>query len=103
MKKIVYLLVSLVLVFSSCNPPLEDIDAALEEATKLDGVVGDVSYTLISEDYTEDVEDGGFGFSNEYLREPYEKGFTLIIVSLRSGPVDIISIGTPVSSSIRLM
>ncbi len=31
------------------------------------------------------------------------KGFTLIIVSTRSGPVEIISTGTPVISSIRLI
>ncbi len=66
MKKLVYLFVSIAIVFTSCNP-LEDIDAALEESTKLDGIVGDVSYKLTSEDYTEDLDDGGFGFSNEYF------------------------------------
>lgn len=66
MKKLIYLFLSIAFVFTSCNP-LEDIDAALEESTKLDGIVGDISYTLTTEDYTEDVDDGGFGFSNEYF------------------------------------
>ena len=68
MKKLIYLFVSLCIVFTSCDP-LEDIDNALEEATKRDDIVGDVSYTMIPDDYTEDIDDGGFfGFSNEYFK-----------------------------------
>jgi hypothetical protein len=68
MKKLIYLFVSLVFVFTSCNP-LEDIDAALEEATKLDAIVGDVSYTLVPEDYTDAIDRGGFfGLDNEYFK-----------------------------------
>lgn len=62
MKKLVYLFLTLTIVFTSCNP-MEDIYAELEESTKLDGVVGDVIYTLTEDDYTEDVDDGGLGFS----------------------------------------
>lgn len=61
MKKLVYLFVALFIGFTSCNP-MEDIDAALDEATKLDGVVGDVTYTLTPEDYGD-----GFDFTNEYF------------------------------------
>jgi len=50
MKKIFYLFVSLVFMFTSCNP-LEDLDAELAESTKLNGIVGDVSRTLSDEDY----------------------------------------------------
>ena len=68
MKKLIYLFVSLCIVFTSCDP-LEDIDNALEEATKRDDIVGDVTYTMIPDDYTEDIDDGGFfGFSNEYFK-----------------------------------
>ena len=68
MKKIIYLFVSLCIVFTSCDP-LEDIDNALEEATKRDDIVGDVTYTMMPDDYTEDIDDGGFfGFSNEYFK-----------------------------------
>lgn len=68
MKKLIYLFVSLCIVLTSCDP-LEDIDNALEEATKRDGIVGDVAYTMVPDDYTEDTDDGGFfGFSNEYFK-----------------------------------
>jgi hypothetical protein len=50
MKKIFYLFVSLVFMFTSCNP-LEDLDAELVESTKLNGIIGDVSRTLSDEDY----------------------------------------------------
>jgi hypothetical protein len=50
MKKIFYLFVSLVFIFTSCNP-LEDLDAELAESTKLNGIVGDVTRTLSDEDY----------------------------------------------------
>lgn len=68
MKKILYLFVSAMLVFTSCNP-LEDIDAELEAATKLNGVVGDVSYKFTPEDYTDSKSNGGFfEFDNEYFK-----------------------------------
>lgn len=68
MKKLIYLFVSLCIVLTSCDP-LEDIDNALEEATKRDGIVGDVAYTMVPDDYTEDTDDGGFfGFNNEYFK-----------------------------------
>lgn len=67
MKKLIYLFVSLCIVFTSCDP-LEDIDNTLEEATKFDGIVGDVAYTLLPEDYTDATDNGGFfGFENEYF------------------------------------
>ncbi len=50
MKKIFYLFVSLVFMFTSCNP-LEDLNVELAEATKLNGIVGDVSRTLSDDDY----------------------------------------------------
>ena len=63
MKKIFYLFVSLVFMFTSCNP-LEDLDAELAESTKLNGIVGDVSRTLSDEDY--EILELSFGnFSSE--------------------------------------
>jgi hypothetical protein len=63
MKKIFYLFVSLVFMFTSCNP-LEDLDAELAESTKLNRIVGDVSRTLSDEDY--EILDLSYGnFSSE--------------------------------------
>ncbi|MFK8058922.1 MAG: hypothetical protein AB8B78_02420 [Polaribacter sp.] len=67
MKKIVYLFASLMLVFASCNS-VDDLDAELEARTKLDGIVGDVTYKFTPEDYTTKKSEGGFfEFSNEYF------------------------------------
>lgn len=62
MKKIVYLFLAVAFMFTSCNP-MEDIYNELDASTKLDGVVGDVSYTLTEEDYTNDSDEGGLGLS----------------------------------------
>ena len=65
MKKIFYLFVSLVFIFTSCNP-LEDLDAELAESTKLNGIVGDIARTLSDEDY--EILDLSYGnFNSEDL------------------------------------
>jgi hypothetical protein len=67
MRKIFLLLTVFSMVFTSCDP-LEDIYNELD-TQKVDGIVGDVTYTLTPEDYTESTTQGGFfGFENEYFK-----------------------------------
>lgn len=62
MKKILLLLTVFSMVFASCDP-LEDVYDELD-AQNPEGVIsGEATYTLTEDDYTEDVEDGGLGFS----------------------------------------
>lgn len=60
MKKIFYSFAILSLLFTSCNP-MEDI---YEEIDATETVIsGEATITLTETDYTDDVEDGGLGFS----------------------------------------
>ena len=60
MKKIFLLLTVFSMVFTSCDP-LEDIH---DEIDAIETVIsGEAAYTLTDDDYTGDIEDGGFGFS----------------------------------------
>jgi hypothetical protein len=61
MKKIFLLLTVFAMVFTSCDP-LEDINEAIDAQGNA-AIVGDANYTLVDEDYTDEVEDGGLGFS----------------------------------------
>ncbi|WP_158839473.1 hypothetical protein [Polaribacter sp. L3A8] len=62
MKKIFYLFAITAFVFTSCNP-LEDVIEDVDALTANDALVDDLVFTLSDDDYTADVEDGGFGFS----------------------------------------
>ena len=60
MKRIIYCLVILGIVLTGCNP-VEDI---YKEVDKVDRpIVGEATYTLTSDNYTDDIEDGGLGLS----------------------------------------
>jgi hypothetical protein len=60
MKRIIYCLVILGIVLTGCNP-VEDI---YKEVDKVDRpIVGEATYTLTSDNYTDDIEDGGLGRS----------------------------------------
>ncbi|RXP61391.1 hypothetical protein EC396_04140 [Lutibacter sp. HS1-25] len=65
MKKIVYLLMVFTLVFTTACDPMEDIYDDLDSSpTKENDIIGNLEYTFTDEDYTTDIEDGGyFGFS----------------------------------------
>lgn len=60
MKKVFYYFAIFTLILTSCDP-LEDIH---NEVDALESVIsGEATYTLTEADYTEDVEDGGLGYS----------------------------------------
>lgn len=66
MKKIILLLTVFTMVFTSCDP-LEDIHNELD-AQPVDGILGDLTYKFIPEDYTTEKSKGGFfEFQNEYF------------------------------------
>ena len=69
MKKIFYLFAITAFVFTSCNP-LEDVIEEVDALTANDALVDDLVLTLSDDDYTADVEDGGFGFSFPNFNSP---------------------------------
>lgn len=77
MKKVIYLLTVITLVFSACNP-MEDIMEELDEMNK--EFVGEATYTLVSDDYetiaelalnedSTDVANAAFIETNEYFSD----------------------------------
>lgn len=64
MKKLVYLFMALGFIFTACDP-MEDIYDDLDASpTKMNDIVGNLEYTFTEDDYTKDLDDGGyFGFS----------------------------------------
>ena len=62
MKKIIYLFAAITIAFTACTP-LEDIYDELDAQGEAP-IVGDVIYTLTEEDYTKELDKGGYlGFS----------------------------------------
>jgi len=62
MKRIYLVTILLGLIIIGCNP-MEDLH---DEANSIENpVVGNAEYTLTSEDYTDDIEDGGLGLDHE--------------------------------------
>ncbi|TCI85869.1 hypothetical protein [Tenacibaculum sp. M341] len=80
MKKIIYSLLALFLVFTTSCEPLEDVYEELD-ATSSEVIKGDTDYTLISEDYTNEEDEGGFNLSNEFF-ETLEQSEQLLPVLL---------------------
>lgn len=66
MKKIVYLLTVFALVFASCNP-MDDIYNEIDKQQAKNKAIGDISYTLVNDDYTNKLDKGGLGLKNTFF------------------------------------
>ncbi len=67
MKKSVYLLMTFAAVFFTSCEPMEDIHEEVNAAIDAEPNIGIVELSLVEDDYTGDVEDGGLGLDDAYF------------------------------------